>query len=343
MLEAKARGGKLYATGSIGGVRIRKSLGIEPGSSRAVVKRKLEEIEQLERRRLGTGGKKKTTVEQVCRAYLNRPDGVAATTKLYVERFMDEYAASEVEALKAFDVYVRVRDRGNKPGSIRRELAAIETAMRWAEEAGMYALAKPFGFKKPSAGTPRTRFFVPSEMAKMVAASDDWFRPLLVFLFYTGARLGEALAVTWDDVQGDRVRLKSKKGRSRKEKARWVQLHPEVKRELDGLDWKTGKLFRPASGDESQWRKWVYEAWDRAASKAGLKDVNPHDARRTFASNLLNGGVDVRTVADLIGDSTLNMLMIYAQAWGVRKTKVVMDLPSLKEAAAHTETHVPAQ
>ena len=340
MLEAKARGGKLYAMGTIDGQRVRKTMGLEAGSSRAVVRRKLEDIELEVKKQLSTGGKKKTTVEQVCRAYLSRPDGAGPTTKLYVENFMERYAPMEVEAIRPFDVYVWVRDRGNKPGSIRRELAAIETAMKWGEEAGMYALAAPFEFKKkPSPGDHRTRYFTPQEMAKMVRAADDWFRPLLVFLFYTGARLGEALATTWDDVSGRRVKLVSKKGRSKKTKIRWIDLHDEVRLELDGLPWKDGKLFRPASGDESAWRRWVYDAWNATASRAGIEDVNPHDARRTFASNLLNGGVDIRTVADLIGDSTLNMLMIYAQAWGIRKTKAVVTLPSLADAASHVLTH----
>lgn len=338
-LQAKARGGKLYAQGTIGGVRVRKSLDLEVGASRAVIRRKLEDVELETKRKLASGGSKAVRVEEVCRAYLGRPDGIGASTALYVERFMDRYGKIEVEALKPYDVYCSVKDTGNKSGSIRRELGAIETAMNWGKDAGMFELDKPFSFKKPTPDPARTRYMTPDEVEKVLKAATPAFKPLVLFLIYTGARLGEALKTTWKDITKDetgwRVRLVSRKGRAKKEKVRWIDLHPVVVKELEKLAWKEGKLFRPSTGEESPWRNWVYDTWREMCKQAGVEDLNPHDARRTFASNLLNMGVDIRTIADLIGDSTLNMLMIYAQAWGARKTAAVMALPTFGGVSSH--------
>jgi len=45
---------------------------------------------------------------------------------------------------------------------------------------------------------------------------------------------------------------------------------------------------------------------------AGIRDFHWHDLRHTFASRLTMSGADLRTVADLLRDSSLAMVMRYA-------------------------------
>ena len=47
-------------------------------------------------------------------------------------------------------------------------------------------------------------------------------------------------------------------------------------------------------------------------NEAGIEDFHWHDLRHTFASRLVMAGVDLRTVAQLLGDRTLQMVMRYA-------------------------------
>jgi len=63
---------------------------------------------------------------------------------------------------------------------------------------------------KGAQGTPRTAWLEPPQAFALIAASDalgPTFCALVKFLLYTGARLGEALALKWEDVDLDRKRV----------------------------------------------------------------------------------------------------------------------------------------
>lgn len=55
----------------------------------------------------------------------------------------------------------------------------------------------------------------------------------------------------------------------------------------------------------------IYSLAKEWASKFGMKDWSPHDLRRTFASSLLNLGVDIATVKDMMGHASISTTQRY--------------------------------
>jgi integrase len=53
------------------------------------------------------------------------------------------------------------------------------------------------------------------------------------------------------------------------------------------------------------------EAFDIVRKRAGLPDIHLHDLRHTAASHLIMSGVDIRTLADILGHRTLQMVQRY--------------------------------
>lgn len=142
-------------------------------------------------------------------------------------------------------------------------------------------------------------------------------KALLEMLYATGARVSEVLALTVDDVT-DNTGVLMVHGKGNKQR-----LVPVGSHAVDALDaylvrgrpvLATGKshaLFLNARGGALS-RQSAWTVIKTAAARAGLeKDVSPHTLRHSFATHLLEGGADVRTVQELLGHSSVTTTQIY--------------------------------
>ncbi len=135
-------------------------------------------------------------------------------------------------------------------------------------------------------------------------------------LRYTGLRVGELVALTMDDLEiSERkggLTVRSGKGG----KFREVPLNVEARRALsDYLDVRpsiaSDLVFVGQRGPltEDAVRKIVA----KYANRAGLEGVTPHTLRHSFGKAALDAGVDLVTVAALLGHERLETTAIYTQ------------------------------
>ncbi|MGA2744968.1 MAG: site-specific integrase [Candidatus Sulfotelmatobacter sp.] len=82
-----------------------------------------------------------------------------------------------------------------------------------------------------------------------------------------------------------------------------------------------------------------YKHWfDRAAKEAGVTDFTWYCLRHTFASRLVMHGVDLRTVAELMGHKTIQMTMRYAHLAPAHKQAAVECLTNAWHSEKPTDT-----
>ena len=55
----------------------------------------------------------------------------------------------------------------------------------------------------------------------------------------------------------------------------------------------------------------VQQMVSNAAAKAGVRHISPHKLRHTAATMMLNNGVDIRTIQEVLGHSTIATTQIY--------------------------------
>lgn len=134
---------------------------------------------------------------------------------------------------------------------------------------------------------------------------------LCLFMFGTGARIGEAVRVVWDDVDMN-SRTVAMSGRKPRPWTRTAHLQSPVLAALANIPGdrrSTEPVFYYLDPQN------VKQSWDSVVSRAGIRRMTPHSCRHGFATTMLHAGFDVKTVAEMGGwkDASI-VLKHYAHA-----------------------------
>jgi integrase len=248
-----------------------------------------------------------TSVDDAIRLYLTRPNPPGKTDAVVLSVFSRAMGKMPLNCLQVHEVMAHVNGRGNKAGTVARELNSINAMLAHARDMGLNA--PDFRLKRPSVDDARSRWLTEDERDRLIAACSDEIRGLVTFLFYTGCTIGEAFSLNWQDARGGRAFFTRSKGKMRKRRTRAVPLTGEAQTAM-GAD--TGGLVftRP---DGSEWeRNAFYAFFHPSCMAAGITDFTAHDCRHTFASHLVQKGASLRAVADLLGHTSLAMVMRYS-------------------------------
>ncbi len=230
---------------------------------------------------------------------------------------------------------------GYSPRTIARHLSALKGLYRWMGEHGVDAAdaAAVVSSPKIAKGLPKT--LEDAEVLKLFStcdtADEKGLRDLafIEFMYATGARISEVSSLNVRDVdfQQATVRLLGKGS-----KERLVILYPEA---LDTLmrylqEARTALLAKRKPGAATEDAVFLSargnrmsadslrKAFEKHVALAGLDhDVTPHAMRHTFATELLGGGADLRSVQELLGHASLSTTQIYTH----------VSIERLKEAA----------
>jgi integrase len=135
----------------------------------------------------------------------------------------------------------------------------------------------------------------------------DHLTPAVLLSMNTGLRRGEVVKLRWGSVDFNR-RLLTVEGRNAKSRqTRHVPLNDEAVSVLQNWREQSGagaRVFDVATGFRA--------AWERVLKRARISNFRWHDLRHHFASRLVQHGVPLNTVRDLLGHSSVGMSLRYA-------------------------------
>ena len=124
---------------------------------------------------------------------------------------------------------------------------------------------------------------------------------LVLFLAYTGVRIGESKHVTWADADFNKHQIHVRgdpETATKNGETRFVPMIPELERMLVGFRVERAKeplnmpIMRVAECEKSM---------TEAAAKIGMKRITHHDLRHLFATTCIESGVDIPTVSRWLG------------------------------------------
>ena len=270
------------------------------------------------------------TVARLAAAYLKDPkvrqlrtiDGIESMIGAWV----DEYGSERVRGFGYLQI-VAFRDKllgkGLKPARANRYLSAMRKCWNWGNP---HFVQTPWPQKimleepKPEAinehyGTSEATI---ADVQAVIEATDAISQPLgnlVRFLIGTGARLSDALAVTWRDIDSKAGSVALRGGKPQRPQ-RVAMLAPAI----DALA-RSGKVkhitarrvfwqFKDRAALRSPWIR------ARATFPEGLRKLRLHDCRHLCASFLAAAGASHVELAAQLGHSTLVMVKRYAHLSG---------------------------
>jgi site-specific recombinase XerD len=221
----------------------------------------------------------------------------------------------DLDHIRDYQVYL-FRVRKLKPATVSVRLAALRFLY-------VAVLKRPWTIADtpyPKCPDSLPTVLSQDEVARLIeAALTPLHRAVLMTLYATGLRRAELTRLKLSDIDTARMVIHVLGGKGRKD--REVMLSPKLLDALRqywrGLKRKPRTWLFPAGRwhnrvEEPMTDKVVWYACEQARKRAGIdKPVHPHTLRHSFATHLLEAGVDLRTIQLLMGHSDLKATTVY--------------------------------
>lgn len=212
---------------------------------------------------------------------------------------------------------------GNSKTTSNRYLALLKKMLNLAVEEG-YLEENPVKKVKlySEKENLKERILTEEEERRLMETSSANLKSVLSVALNTGMRLGEILSLRWDqvDLGSRRIRVENTKSG----KTRTIEVNTPLLRELLELRRRDSRgpylFFNPKTGKPLSTVKTAFKA---SCRRAGIEGLRFHDLRHTFASRLVKRGIDLITVKELLGHSTVKITERYTHSDEERKRKAV--------------------
>jgi integrase len=237
------------------------------------------------------------------------------------ERQIGEIIADDIEGFKLH------RRKEVSGSTVNRELALLKRMFNLAIDWDLYLGSNPVRkvkfFQEINTGF---RVLSKEEEKKFLANATPYIQDIALFGLNTGLRIGEIRSLKWESVDLEKNLLTVFAEKTHK--IRPVPINSEARRVLEF--WSLGRKNEFVFYNHETGKPFVdlKAGFALACRKAGIEGVTWHTLRHTFASRLLDRGVDIVTVQQLLGHSTVIVTMRYTHT----------NLDSKKAAVAKLES-----
>lgn len=230
-------------------------------------------------------------------------------------RFLDE---TSLDAHKgSVESYiVKLRQKGKSSRSIVRSMSALRSFFNYLIIANQITKSPMDDVEMPKFQAPIPKFLTEDEIGGLLRAPEDSRmslrdKTIIELLYATGLRVSELINLKKNDINLEGGFLIALGKRS---KERVVPLgtysRQAIKEYLEHMHPKGAFLF-PGKKGNMMTRQAVFKIIRKYGVMIGKNSLSPHTIRHTFATHLLEGGADLRSVQLLLGHEDISTTQIY--------------------------------
>ena len=259
--------------------------------------------------------------------------------RLHVNPVLGDRKLSQLASADIQKLYSAMLERGLSPRTIRYTHSVLSSALQQAVKWGLLSRNPAKAVDLPRNTQREMKALSPAQAtAFLVVAQGDRWHPLWHLLLVTGMRPGEALALRWSDLDGQKVRIQ--RNLVRHADGRWELKEPKTQRgrRTVTISAATAVLFQQhrrsqveerlklgpeytdrsfvfaaSNGSPLDWRVLVQRHFNKLIKASGLPRIRPYDLRHTSATLLLGEGVNVKVVSERLGHASAALTLdVYA-------------------------------
>lgn len=215
--------------------------------------------------------------------------------------------------------------------TINKEFSSARAAFNFYCADHFLDLKNPFSKFKLQENDHRIRYLTPNEALRLIEVSTpNYFLNLFIRLcLLTGCRTGEILSLTWDRVDFLNKYIVLTKDHTKTKRRRFVALNNDalsiLKDHKSTFNHSDYVFFNEKTGT---YIKSLKKSFRYYCDLADIHDFRCHDLRHTFASWLVQAGVPLYTVRDLLGHTCITTTERYAHLQNEHLLSALNNLPS---------------
>ncbi|WP_051526597.1 tyrosine-type recombinase/integrase [Alkanindiges illinoisensis] len=259
------------------------------------------------------------TLNNVTAYYLHYSEHTSKDRDKYAyARFELFYGDIEITAItrQSLRDYIHFRRAaGVTDATINREFRSLRAAINYYFTDHELSHRNPLANFSLSESEPRIRFLSNAEAARLIYASkDNYFLNCFIKLaLNTGCRSGELLRLSWDRVDFNNRYLILNRENTKSKRRRFIALNETAMQVLHEMKLaranNTWVFYNEQTGTHILSLK---KGFRLACKMAKIDNLRIHDLRHTFASWLVQSGIPLYTVRDLLGHTCITTTERYA-------------------------------
>jgi integrase len=247
----------------------------------------------------------------------------------HLQKHFGKFYLPEITPKMISEYKIKRRNEGASARTLNYELTVMSHAFNLATKE--WEIIKDNPVQKVAKEKVRNqveRWLTDEEEKRLMSASPDWLRPIITFAIYTGFREGEILGLKWSQVDFSRREITiSEQKNGQLDTLPLNKKVINVLREIWNNRQKDAEYVFPSQHNTRISHRNLFRAFQIAKEKAKIEKFRFHDLRHTFATRLVQSGVDIYAVQKLGRWKTLSMVTRYGHfnTESLRSSIEVMD------------------
>jgi integrase len=260
----------------------------------------------------------------------------------HLRQFFSGLTLAEITPKVISQYMYQRRKEGASASTINKEYNMLSKALNLAWKQWEWCNGNPCSRVPREKNTSYiTRWLTLEEEKRLLSAAQGYLNgqlpDIITFALHTGMRLGEILNLKWKDVDFSRKTITILKTKNKD--PRTIPMTDTVYNMLlskSKVVAMSGYVFATANGTRIGARN-LQREWYKAIKKAGIENFRFHDLRHTFATRLVQSGVDLYTVAKLLGHRDISTTQRYAHHYPESMRPFIKVLDNFSGPETHKE------